>query len=90
MMTGDGGCIGSKHGISFKGKWVWGLKDFIDRSFIDLFDPKLLFKDFKKEGTKHPVEDALVKKDFKEMIEQLKERASEMGPEEAAALLGCN
>ena len=43
MMTGDGGCIGSKHGVSFMGKWVWGLKNFIDKSFVDLFDAKLLF-----------------------------------------------
>ena len=46
MMTADGNCIGSKHGIGFVGKWVWGLKDYIDMGFMNLFNPKYLFKDY--------------------------------------------
>lgn len=58
MMTGDGSCIGSKLGIGFHGKWVWRMKDHIDMSFMNLFDPKLLFHDYEKQGTKEPIEDA--------------------------------
>ena len=46
MMTGDGYCIGSKYGICFYGKWVWKLKDNIDKSFMNMFDPHLIFKNF--------------------------------------------
>ena len=46
MMTGDGNCLGSKFGICFVGKWVWHLKDFIDMSFMDLFNPAYLFNDY--------------------------------------------
>ena len=35
MMTGDGSCVGSKHGISFVGDWVWRMKDYIDQGFMD-------------------------------------------------------
>lgn len=45
-MTGDGSALGSKHGITFVGKWVWGLKDYIDTGFMKLFDPHYLFKDY--------------------------------------------
>lgn len=45
-MTGDGKAIGTKFGIAFSGKWVWNMKDYIDRSFMKLFDPKYLFKDY--------------------------------------------
>ena len=44
MMLGDGTAIGSKYGITFCGKWVWHLKDYIDMSFMDLFNAKYLFK----------------------------------------------
>jgi len=39
LMTGDGKAIGNKFGISFTGKWVWNMKDYIDRSFMKLFNP---------------------------------------------------
>ena len=51
MMTGDGSAIGSKHGISFVGKWVWTMKNYIDTSFMNLLDPKYLFNDFVTHGT---------------------------------------
>ena len=56
MMTGDGSSIGSKFGISFVGKWVWKMKDMIDMSFMDLFNPNYLFEDYKNKGTSIPVE----------------------------------
>lgn len=51
MITGDGSSIGQKFGISFVGKWVWKMKNAIDMSFVDLFNPNYLFKDFKNSGT---------------------------------------
>ncbi len=53
-MTGDGYSIGSKFGMCFYGKWVWKMKDFIDQSFMDLFDANLLFKDYKNCGIQYP------------------------------------
>lgn len=50
-MTGDEKAIGSKFGIAFTGKWVWKMKDRIDTSFMKLFDPQYLFKDYEKLGT---------------------------------------
>ena len=55
-MLGDGTAIGTKFGISFVGKWVWGMKDFIDMSFMNLFDPRFLFEDYEKSGTDKPSE----------------------------------
>ncbi len=55
-MTGDGKAIGNKFGIAFSGKWVWNLKNYIDTSFMRLFDPNFLFKDFSKLGTAVPLE----------------------------------
>jgi len=46
LMTGDESCIGTKWGLAFTGKWVWGMKDFIDQSFMDLFSPYYLYKDY--------------------------------------------
>ena len=57
LMTGDHSCIGSKHGISFVGNWVWKMKDYIDLSFMNLFNPKFLFKDYETKGTEEPIED---------------------------------
>ena len=55
-MTGDGKAIGAKFGIAFKGKWVWGMKDYIDRSFMKLFDPNYLFNDYQTKGYAEPLE----------------------------------
>jgi hypothetical protein len=55
-MTGDGSAIGSKFGIAFTGKWVWLLKDYIDRIFMRLFDPNYLFLDYKKKGCSIPLD----------------------------------
>ena len=42
LMTGDGEAIGFRFGFAMRGPWVWRLKDMIDRSFMDLFDPATL------------------------------------------------
>ena len=55
-MTGDEKGLGTKFGIAFAGKWVWKMKDRIDVSFMKLFDPLYLFKDYEKYGTKYPIE----------------------------------
>jgi hypothetical protein len=56
MMTGDGSCIGTKLGITFVGKWVWEMKDYIDMSFMDMFNPKYLFRDFESKGAIEAIE----------------------------------
>lgn len=74
--TGDGSCIGSKSGISFVGKWVWKMKDFIDTDFMNLFDPNFLFKDYLTKGTAEAVT-------FEDKEKQEKERKT--GIEEVIA-----
>lgn len=39
---GDGTAIGCKWGIAFRGRWVWRLKDWIDRGWMRTFDTTLL------------------------------------------------
>eukprot|EP00356_Strombidium_inclinatum_P012573 CAMPEP_0170486892 /NCGR_PEP_ID=MMETSP0208-20121228/5812_1 /TAXON_ID=197538 /ORGANISM="Strombidium inclinatum, Strain S3" /LENGTH=417 /DNA_ID=CAMNT_0010760979 /DNA_START=1 /DNA_END=1254 /DNA_ORIENTATION=+ len=56
MMTGDGMALGSKFGISFYGKWVWEMKNFIDLSFMTLFDPNNLFRNYDTKGFKYPID----------------------------------
>ena len=46
MMTGDGSSLGTKHGICFVGNWVWKMKNYIDKSFMDLFTTRFLFDDY--------------------------------------------
>ena len=90
-MTGDGRSIGSKHGIGFEGEWVWGMKDYIDMSFMNLFNPKYLFEDYEKNGTKYPKDNfALfddVSDDQKELINSLKLKVGDLEPEQAAKLI---
>ena len=56
LMTGDGISLGTKYGIAFSGKWVWELKDYIDSSFMKLFDPTILFEDYANKGMAVPLE----------------------------------
>lgn len=42
LMCGDGTALGFRFGIPFYGKWVWELKNHIDRMFMDLFDVAIL------------------------------------------------
>lgn len=55
-MTGDGIAIGSKFGIAFTGKWVWKMKDYIDVSFMNLFERDYLFWNFETKGYSDPYE----------------------------------
>ena len=38
VSTGDAYAVGTKWGIAFSGAWVWRLKDWIDRRFMDRFN----------------------------------------------------
>ncbi len=42
LMTGDGSAIGSYKGFAPRGRWVWKLKDWIDRRWMRKFDPATL------------------------------------------------
>ena len=59
-MTGDGSAIGTKFGIAFCGKWVWHMKDHIDRGFMKLFAPENLFKSYDYSKTFQEQKDKLV------------------------------
>lgn len=78
-MTGDGRSIGSKFGISFYGKWVWHMKDFIDQSFMKLFDPNNLFEDYQNRGFQSPIDNFELfdesTAESKKVIEECKEKA---------------
>ena len=45
LMTGDGEAIASRNGVGLKGKWLWRLKDRIDRKWMARFDPDQLGMD---------------------------------------------
>ena len=60
LMLGNGKSIGTKFGITFVGKWVWEMKDFIDLSFMHLFDPHYLFEDYENLGLDQPSEKTTV------------------------------
>ena len=93
-MLGDGTAIGTKFGISFMGKWVWGMKDFIDLSFMHLFDPRFLFEDYEKNGTDQPSDHTTVfdedQAKNKAAIEPLRAGVEKMDAETAAKILGCS
>ncbi len=38
ISTGDENAIGTRNGITFSGAWVWRLKDWIDRRFLQKFN----------------------------------------------------
>lgn len=42
LVTGDGKALGFRYGLPLYGKWVWQLKDCIDRGFMQLFDASTL------------------------------------------------
>ena len=93
LMTGDGSAIGTKFGIAFTGKWVWNMKDFIDVGFMNLFDPMYLYKDFKTQGTKEPLENSELFDDVnaenEKVIGPLRERVKTMDAKSAGELLAC-
>lgn len=87
-MTGDRKAVGTKFGFSFKGKWVWNMKDYIDVGFMKLFDPHYLFKDYETKGFEEPMENNELfeeeKKSENEEKERVKEKVNAMSSEEAA------
>lgn len=89
MMTGDSSSIGSKFGISFVGKWVWELKDMIDMSFMDLFNPNYLFENYKENGTLTPIENGHLNAENQKKNEIAKLKVADMEASEAAQILGC-
>lgn len=93
MMTADEGCIGSKYGIAFAGKWVWKMKDYIDRAFMKLFDPNYLFDDYKNNGTSKPLENNELfdddDKELQKVIGPIKERVKTIDARTAGELLSC-
>lgn len=93
-MTGDGAGIGTKFGISFTGKWVWGLKDFIDTGFMKLFNPHYLFKDYEKHGYKYPLENNELfeeeKAEERSQLEPIKQAAYQLSAAASAEALGCS
>ncbi|NNE09119.1 MAG: selenide, water dikinase SelD [Gemmatimonadetes bacterium] len=42
LMTGDGSAVGSYKGFAPRGRWVWKWKDWIDRKWMQKFDPAKL------------------------------------------------
>jgi hypothetical protein len=92
-MTGDGSAIGSKFGISFTGKWVWGLKDYIDRIFMKLFDPNYLFIDYKTKGCTYPSDkNELFDEETSRLeytIGHIRKKVACMSPIEAGIILSC-
>ena len=71
------------------------MKDFIDISFMDLFYPDKLFKDYASRGYSEPIDNHILffnktQDETKKVIKQAKLRANTMTPEEAAAELSCD
>lgn len=92
-MTGDGSSIANKYGIAFSGKWVWHMKDWIDRGFMKLFDPNYLFEDYKNQGTAKKLESNELfddeDKETQKVVGPIKERVKSMDAVTAGKLLSC-
>ena len=93
LMTGDQEAIANKHGIAFSGKWVWQMKDWIDRGFMKLFDPNYLFEDYAHKGTSKRLANNEIfddeDKELQAMLAPIKARVKTMSAEEAGKLLSC-
>ena len=93
MVTADEKSVGSKFGIAFVGKWVWEMKDFIDRGFMKLFDPNYLFSDFKTKGVSEPLNNNELFDDESSKLESeighLRLKVKTMDPVEAGKILSC-
>ena len=93
-MTGDSKAIGNKFGISFTGKWVWNMKNYIDTGFMKLFDPMYLFRDYKTKGCEVKVENNELFDDEKSeelaKVAPLREKVATMTAEEAGKILSCD
>lgn len=93
-MTGDGKAIGTKFDIAFAGKWVWNMKDYIDRGFMKLFDPYYLFRDYDEKRFEDPLEKNELFDDEKKeemiLIAPLREKVASLNALEAAKILKCS
>lgn len=89
LMTGDGRSIGSKFGISFYGTWVWRMKDYIDMSFMNLFNPNYLWNDYQNKGTSEQIEDYPVLISPADE-DKMKQHVDQMSVEDAGQILGCS
>lgn len=91
MMTGDGKAVGQKFGIAFTGKWVWKMKDYIDVSFMNLFNKHYLFHDYDTKGYAEPVTENVLyeeeKKDLAAIIDPIREKVNAYTAEECGKAL---
>ena len=84
-MTADGKAFGTKFGIAFVGKWVWEMKHWIDTTFMKLFDPNYLYKDYATLGTAQPLDNNEIfeneRDEEKVFTDVIKKEVAEMSPE---------
>eukprot|EP01016_Furgasonia_blochmanni_P026858 TRINITY_DN2840_c0_g1_i6.p1 TRINITY_DN2840_c0_g1~~TRINITY_DN2840_c0_g1_i6.p1 ORF type:complete len:305 (-),score=48.25 TRINITY_DN2840_c0_g1_i6:140-1054(-) len=87
MTIGDGRSLGGKFGVSFCSRWTWFMKDHLDKSFMNMFDPNRLFKRWDQKGCLRREREEIV--DLKENEEKAvaKEAAARMRAVEAAELM---
>lgn len=94
LMTGDGKGIGTKFGISFVGKWVWHMKDYIDTGFMKLFDPLYLFRDYPTHSCAYPLDNNELfeseKSEERIRVQPLRDKVAVMDAESAARILKCS
>ena len=86
--------VGAKFGIAFTGRWVWKMKDWIDRSFMKIFDGNYLFKDFQEKKFAEPLDQGELyeeeTKDLADKLAPIKKRVAEMDVETAGKLMSCS
>ena len=93
LMTSDDYCIGVIFGISFIGKWVLAMKDYVDKNFMKLFDPNYLFNDYANKGCAEPIvinelfDDEALRLEYE--IGHIKRKVADMDAVEAGHLLSC-
>jgi len=91
MMTGDEKAVGTKFGIAFTGKWVWKMKDYIDVSFMNLFNKNYLFHDYETKGYAEPVTENVLyeeeKKELQEITEPIRAKVGTWTAEECGQAL---
>ncbi len=94
LMTSDDYCIGVIFGISFIGKWVLAMKDYVDKNFMKLCAPNYLFKDYATKGCAEPIEindlfdDEALRLEYE--IGHIKKKVAFMNAIDAGRLLSCD
>ena len=93
LCTGDQMGLGNKFGITFSGKWVWNMKDFIDTTFMKLFTPKYLFEDYETQGYAKPIEHNELFEDesaeVKAKTQPIRDSVAKLNSSQAAQILSC-